>query len=125
MIRHILTLFLLLLGFVGTAHAGPLACLPRNVPGGAGTYAVVSVNSQGVWAGWYCGGIAEPQIVVISKASITGVHQVLLAAALSGDLSLADINGLIQRMSSGEVTAEPLRSVWWPERDKLMAARTN
>lgn len=123
MIRHILTLFLLLLGFGGTSHAGPLACLPRNVPGGAGTYAVASVNTLGAWAGWYCGAIAEPQIIAVSKARITATHQVLLAAALSGDLTLADINGLIQRMARDDINGPVLKPVWYPERDKLKAVR--
>lgn len=107
------------------AHAAPLACLPRQVPGGTGTFAVASVNAEGAWAGWYCGGVAEPQLVAVSKAHITATHRVLLAAALSGDLTLADINGLIQRMARDDINGPVLKPVWYPERDKLKAVRTN
>ena len=123
MIRYILTLCILLPGLVGTAAAGPLACLPRNVPGGTGTYAVVSVNAAGVWAGWYCGGIPEPQLLAVSKSRITSTRQVLLAAAVSGAMKPAEINQAIAALAVDDVHGPILKPIWYPERDKLLSVR--
>lgn len=111
-----------LLAAAGLANAGQLACLPANVPGGMGTYAVVSVNPRGYWAGWWCPTVEQPQILAVTRDQLTSTHQVLLAYAASGQMSLGDINDVLSRIG-GDVNGPVLKPVWYPERDKLNGLR--
>lgn len=107
------------------AHAAdtvPFACMPQQL-GGTGTRAAASVNGTCAWAGWYCPGVRMPQLMVIRKDSVTSTHQVLIAAALNGDLKLADLNDIRSRVATANVWSGPLFDCWWPERDKLLAVR--
>lgn len=92
-------------------------CLPSTL-GGAGSQAVVSSNTKGDWAGWWCPGSDVPYIAACPRAvcSLVGSKR-----AVASWLSGPKVEGLT--FGKNPHTDAALRAVWVPERAKLDALK--
>lgn len=92
-------------------------CLPRTL-GGAGSQAVISSNSKGDWAGWWCPGSSTPYIAACPKSvcSLVGSKR-----AVAAWMSRPTAEGLT--FGKNPHTDPALLAVWVPERAKLDAVK--